>query len=161
MASRFEAYVQERVGELAKARRDKLKAALENEQAKIQKKSEKYLKAVEDGVEALIRKTVEQAKKDGCEITEGPAEAEVSLSEYAKGRIRDLLGLEQKYDFNLKDYVWGKSTVARKLQNDLMEFDNFCRKEARRIVVYKMDLGMKPEAFEKMLAEVAEKLKEA
>ena len=34
-------------------------------------------------------------------------------------------------------------------------------KEARRIVVYKMDLGMKPEKFEAMLAETAKKIQEA
>lgn len=159
MASRFETYVQERVEELAKARRDKLKAALENEEARLEKQYETYLKAVEDGVEALVRTIAKRAKKDGCKVKDAPDNVKDILSDYEKSKILTILGLQRKYAQNM--YMWPEGTVARKLQNDLMEFDNFCRKEARRIVVYKMDLGMKPEAFEKMLAEVAEKLKEA
>jgi hypothetical protein len=161
MASRFETYVNERVAELAKAKRDRLKAALEEEEARVEAQREKYLALVEDGVEKLVASVVAQARKDGCKVAKDLSEAEGQLSEYAKGKVRSVIGLQKEYDYDRHTNLWPKGTVARRLQDALMAFDAFCGKESRRIVVYKMDLNMKPDAFEAMLAEVAEKIKEA
>jgi urease gamma subunit len=155
--ARFESYVEERVAELAAARRAKFKAAYDAEVAKVERQRDRYLKAVEDGVEALVRKVVAQAAKDGCTVDE-TEDAKTFLSKYVKDKVREMVGLQTEYDYDVHERVWPEGTPARKAQDALKAFDELCAKEARRIVVYKMDLGMKPEAFEKMLAEVAEKI---
>ena len=155
--ARFESYVEERVAELAAGKRAKLKAAFDAEVAKVDRRRDKYLKAVEEGVEALVRKAVEQAKKDGCAVGE-TGEMTSCLSRYEKSAVSETLGLQPTYDYDTGERLWPEGTEVRKAQDALMKFDRLCEREAHRIVVYKMDLGMKPEAFEKMLAEVAEKI---
>lgn len=157
--ARFESYVEERVAELAAGKRAKLKAAFDAEVAKVNRQRDKYLKAVEEGVEALVRKTIEQAKKDGCAVGK-TSEMTSYLSSYAKNAVYEALGLHPtfNYDYDTGEKLWPEGTEVRKAQDALMEFNRLCEREAHRVVVYKMDLGMKPEAFEKMLAEVAEKI---
>lgn len=158
--ARFESYVEERVAELAAGKRAKLKAAFDAEVAKVNRRRDKYLKAVEEGVEALVRKIVEQARKDGCRVGE-TGEMTSCLSSYAKNAVNEALGLQTTFDSNTCRHLWPEGTAVRKAQDALMEFDRLCEREAHRIVVYKMDLmdlGMKPEAFEKMLAEISEKI---
>lgn len=155
--ARFESYVEERVAELAAGRRAKLKAAFDAEVAKVNRQRDKYMKAIDEGVKALVGKTVEQARKDGCRV-DGIDVAASYLSSYAKGAVNDAIGLHTVFDCAVGERLWPEGTAVRKAQDALMEFDRLCGREARRIVVYKMDLGMKPEAFEKMLAEVAEKI---
>lgn len=155
--ARFESYVEERVAELAAGKRAKLKAAFDAEVAKVDIQRDKYIKAVEEGVEALVRKIVEQARKDGYRV--GKTGATTSyLSSYAKNAVNEALGLQPVFDYGTGENLWPEGTAVRKAQDALMEFDRFCEREAYKVVVYKMDLGMKPEAFEKMLAEVAEKI---
>lgn len=155
--ARFESYVEERVAELAAGKRAKLKAAFDAEVAKINRQRDKYLKMVEGGVEALVRKTVEQAKKDGCAV--GKTDEMTShLSGYAKNAVNEALGLRPVFNYDTRENLWPEGTAVRKAQDALMEFDRLCEREVHRVVVYKMDLGMKLEAFEKMLAEVAEKI---
>lgn len=158
--ARFESYVEERVKELASAKRAKLKAAYDAEVAKVDRQCDKYLKAVEDGVEALVSKVVAQAKRDGCAVG-GPEDAKKAVeavSTCAKDRIRGLVGPRAEYDYKAGGYRWPEGTPVRGAQDALEAFDKLCAREARRLVVYKMDLGMKPEAFEKMLAEAAGKI---
>ena len=155
--ARFENYVEERVAELAAGKRAKLKAAFDAEVTKVNRQRDKYLKAVEEGVEALVRKIVEQAKRDGCVVGK-TGEMDSHLSGYAKNAVDEALGLQPIFDSNTCKHLWPEGTAVRKVQDALMEFDRLCEREAHRVVVYKMDLGMKPEAFEKMLAEIAEKI---
>jgi len=154
--ARFESYVEERVAELAAARRAKLKAALDAEVAKVERLRDKYQGMIEDGVEALVRKVVVQARRDGCDVQ--VEDAKIALSDHAKGAVRSAVGLQAKYDYGSGRNLWPEGSPARKAQDALEAFDELCAKEARRIVVYKKDLGMKPEAFEKMLREAAEKI---
>ena len=157
--SRFESYVEERVGEIAAKRRKKLQAAYDAEVEKTKKQSDKYLKMVVDGAEALIQKIVMQARKDGCLVNgKETKNVEVTLTNYVEGQVKSLIGLQLTYNYDLHENQWSAGTPARKAQDALREFDTMCAKEAKRIAVYKMDLGMKPEAFEKMLAEVAERI---
>ena len=155
--ARFESYVEERVGEIAAGRRAKLKAAYDAEVAKIKSQRDKYLKMVEVGVDALVRKVVAQAERDGCAVGE-TGDATGVLSNYVKDRVREVIGPQTEYDCDFRGNRWPEGTRVREAQDALEAFDALCEKEARRIVVYKMDLGMKPEAFEKMLAEAAEKI---
>ena len=155
--ARFESYVEERVADLAAGRRAKLKAAFDAEVAKVNGQRDKYMKAVEEGVEALVRETVERAKRDGCAVGKTDNAASY-LSSYAKNAVHEALGLQPTFNYDTRENLWPEGTEVRKAQDALMEFDRLCEREAHRVVVYKMDLGMKPEAFEKMLAEVAEKI---
>ena len=155
--ARFELYVEERVAELSAGRRAKLQAALDAEIEKVERQRDKYVKAIEDGVEALVRKVVGQARRAGCDVGETGV-ATSTLSVYAQGQVRDLVGPRTAYDYESGERLWPEGTPARKAQDALMAFDDLCAKEARRIVVYKMDLGMKPEAFEEMMANVAMKI---
>jgi hypothetical protein len=159
--ARFEEYVEERVAELAKPKRDRLEAALKEAEEALEKQRDKYVEMVREGVAKLVREVVAQAKKDGCKVSKDTGEAEEKLSRSAEDRVRQVVGLQKEYDYDRRASLWPKGTVARRLQDALMAFDAFCEKESRRIVVYKMDLNMKPDAFEAMLAEVAEKIKEA
>ena len=155
--ARFESYVEDRVAEIAAGRRAKLKAAFDAEVAKVGRQRDKYTKAAEEGVKALVRKIVEQARKDGCRVGETD-EATSYLSSYAKNAVDEALGLQPVFDSSTCKHLWPEGTEVRKAQDALMEFDRLCEREAHRVVVYKMDLGMKPEAFEKMLAEISEKI---
>ena len=158
--ARFEEYVEERVAELAKPKKDKLEAALKEAEEALEKQRDKYVKMVEDGIVKLVRDVVAQARKDGCKVSKDTEDAKDSLSSYAKDQVRKMVGLQKEYVSYGKER-WPKGTVARGIQDELDRFDAFCAKEARRIVVYKMDLGMKPEKFEAMLAETAKKIQEA
>lgn len=156
MANRFESYVEERISELASKRRAKLKAAYDAEVAKIDRRRDGYIKTIEDGVKALVQKVIAQAKKDGCHCHVDETDlAQTALSNYAKDLAVAAVGLKQTYEYASHEYRWPEGTAIREKQDALNAFDELCAKEARRIVVYKKDLGMKPEAFEKMMAEVA------
>ena len=158
--SRFECYVEERVMELAAPRRAKLQAAYDAEVRKIEEKSGRYLKLVEAGVEALVRKIFAKAKADGCVVKAEPGEFESALTCNLENKLKGALGLEARFEYESGRRVWPEGTPVRKAQDALEAFDALCAREAKRIVVYKMDLGMKPEAFERMLAEVAVKINE-
>ena len=153
--SRFECYVEERVKELTAPRRAKLQAAYDAEKARIDERFERYLATIRQGMDALVRKVFIKANADGCAIQVEPGEVEPALTCSLENRLKEALGLEAKFDYEKGGNVWPKGTPVRKAQDALEEFDELCGREARRIVVYKMDLGMKPEAFERMLAEAA------
>ena len=156
--ARFESYVEERVKELAAPRRAKLQAAYDAERARIDERFGKYAETIQQGVDALVRKVFIKANADGCAIQVEPGEFEPALTCSLENRLKEALGLEAKYDYEKGGNVWPKGTAVRRAQDALEGFDELCAREARRIVVYKMDLGMKPEAFEKMLAEAAERI---
>lgn len=159
--SRFECYVEERVKELAAPRRAKLQAAYDAEKAQVDERFDRYVEMVQQGIDALIRKVFIKANADGCAIQVGPGEVEPALTCRLKDQLKDALGLSAKFVYEEGRRVWPKGTQVRKAQDALEAFDELCAREARRIVVYKMDLGMKPEKFEAMLAETAKKIQEA
>jgi len=152
--SRFESFVEERVKELAASRRAMLKAALDAEEAKIDAKFEKYTSMIQQGISALTQKVFAKAEADGCDVQDR-SEVDDSLANWLKDKLKAALGFEKKYDYGKCRHLWPEGTAVRKAQDALDEFDALCEKEARRIVVYKMDLGMKPEKFEAVLAETA------
>lgn len=156
--SRFECYVEERVKELAAPRRAKLQAAYDAKKAEVDERFGRYAEMIQQGVDALVRKVFAKAKADGCAIQIEPGEVEPALTCRLKDQLKDALGLSTKFVYEEGRHVWPKETPVRKAQDALEAFDELCEKEARRIVVYKMDLGMKPEAFEAMLAETAKLL---
>ena len=159
--SRFECYVEERVKELAAPRRAKLQAAYDAEKARIDERFEGYLATIRQGMDALVRKVFAKAKADGCNIQIEPGEAiEPALTCSLENRLKEALGLGTVYNYEKGGNVWPKGTPVRKAQDALEAFDALCAREARRIVVYKMDLGMKPEALEKTMAEAAIRINE-
>lgn len=153
--ARFESYVEERVKEIAAPRRAKLQAAYDAEKAKVDARFETYLATIRRGADALVRKVFAKAEADGCALRGSPEEFDASPTGGLEGRLRYALGLGAIYDYEKRGDVWPEGTPVRKAQDALEAFDGLCEKEARRIVVYKMDLGMKPEKFEAMLAETA------
>ena len=156
--ARFEEYVEERVKELAAPRRAKLQAAYDAEKAEIDGRFDKYVEMIRQGVDALIRKVFAKAKADGCAVRIEPGEVEPALTCSLENKLKEALGLSAKFVYEEGRRVWPEGTPVRKAQDALEAFDAICAREAKRIVVYKMDLGMKPEAFEKMMAEVALKI---
>lgn len=153
--ARFESYVEERVKEVAAPRRAKLQAAYDAEKARIDERFGKYTEMIRQGVDALVRKVFAKANADGCAIQVEPGEVEPALTCSLENKLKEALGLEAKYDYEKGGYAWPKGTAVCRAQDALEAFDGLCEKEVRRIVVYKMDLGMKPEKFEAMLAETA------
>jgi hypothetical protein len=152
--SRFESFVEERVNELAAPRRAVLKAAYDAEKAKIDAKLEKYTSMIQQGISALTQKVFAKAEADGCDVQDR-SEVDDSLANWLKEKVKTALGLEPRYDYDAREHRWPEGTAIRKAKAALDEYNALCRREARRIVVYKMDLGMKPEKFEAMLAETA------
>ena len=155
--ARFESYVEERVGELAAPKRAVLKAAFDAEKAKIDAKLEKYTSMLQQGIYALTQKAFAKAEADGCDIQD-KSEIDVSLTSWLKDKLKTALGLEARYDYATRKYWWPEGSAIRKAKDALDEYDALCHREARKITVYKMDLGMKPEKFEAMLAESAKLL---
>lgn len=153
--ARFESYVEERVKEVAAPRRAKLQAAYDAEKAQVDERFDRYAEMIRQGVDALVRKVFIKANADGCAIQVGPGEVEPALTCRLKDMLKDALGLSAKYVYEERRRVWPKGTPVRRAQDALEAFDALCTREAKRIVVYKMDLGMKPEAFERMMAEAA------
>lgn len=155
--SRFESYVEERVRELAAPRRAVLKAAYDAEKAKIDAKFEKYTSTLQQGIYALTQKIFAKAEADGCAIQD-KSEIDASLTNWLKDKLKAALGFEARYDYEAREHRWPEGSAIRKAKDALDEYDALCRRESRKITVYKMDLGMKPEKFEAMLAESAKLL---
>ena len=155
--ARFESYVEERIRELAAPRRAVLKAAYDAEKARIDVAFEKYVSMIQQGVSAITQKVFTKAGADGYAVQD-KSEIDVSLAGWLKDRLKDAIGLEARYDYNTRRYWWPEGTAIRKAKDALDEYDALCCREARKITVYKMDLGMKPEKFEALLAESAKLL---
>lgn len=155
--SRFESYVEERVRELAAPRRAVLKAAYDAEKAKIDAKFEKYTSMLQQGIYALTQKVFAKAEADDCAIQD-KSEFDASLTNWLKDKLKTALGFEARYDYETREYQWPEGSAIRKAKAALDEYNALCLRESRKITVYKLDLGMKPEKFEAMLAESAKLL---
>lgn len=155
--ARFESYVEERVRELAAPRRAVLKAAFDAEKAKIDAKFGKYVSMLQQGISALTQKVFAKAEADGCAVRDR-SEIDDSLTARLNDKLKTALGAEARYDYDTREYRWPEGSAIRKAKDALDEYDALRHREARKITVYKMDLGMKPEKFEAMLAESAKLL---
>lgn len=151
---RFEAFVRERVVEMTSAERARLAKALEEEEARIAALKQKYYRVLVDGVAKTVEKLIADAKKNGVDVNEEYLrDAPAHITDLS--RMSDFFGPRQYSERRERDdrYVrfWPKGSEARARQDALERFDDKVESAVRRIVVYKMDLGLKPDAFEDLL----------
>ncbi len=157
--ARFESYVRETLADGVKERRAALKKAFDDEKAKIEAKLAALKEVADAAVEAANAKIDAMARKWGWTVREGSDPAlkpdrcfgSSCSTRYDEARTE----YERGGNWSEYSYVCGK---VREAQLALREFDAAVEKAARRLVVCKMDLHMKPEAFDKMMADAIAKL---
>ncbi len=155
--ARFESYVRETLADGVKERRAALKKAFDDEKAKIEAKIAALEEIATEAVKAANAKIDATARKWGWTVREDsdPAlHADRSFGSSCSSRF-DAARTQYEYDRGEHSYVCGK---VREAQLALREFDAAVEKAARRLVVCKMDLHMKPDAFDKMMADAIAKL---
>lgn len=160
---RFEKYVRDTIAEGVKARRDKLVKAYEDEAKKVDAKVEALRNAVKDALEDVSSLVDNMAKKWGWKVNES------CIKDQAIS-INDVYGFstfDRRYDIAVKEYIvdsnrngrhFYKNGKAGDVYRALKEFDEKVEKAANRLIVSKMDLGMKVDEFDKMIAEAIAKL---
>lgn len=160
---RFEKYVRDTIAEGVKARRDKLVKAYEDEAKKVDAKVEALRNAVKDALEDVSSLVDNMAKRWGWKVNE-------SCIKDQAVRTNDVYSIiDRRYDIAVKDYILDSNRNGRNFYKNgkagdayraIKEFDEKVEKAATRLVVAKMDLGMKVDAFDKMIAEaIAELMK--
>lgn len=155
--SRFEAYVRETLAEAVKPRRDELEKAVKDAEADIKEKVKALNRIAKKGIDALNAQLDRVAtEKFGWKVDgEDPCPAvvlpngTVNASRYAEA--------DAEYNYALGRRAY-KNGPAKKASAALFGFDGAVEKAATRLVVCKMDLHMKPEAFDKAMADAVAKL---
>lgn len=160
---RFEKYVRDTIAEGVKARRDKLVKAYEDEAKKVDAKVDALRNAIKDALEDVSSLVDNMAKQWGWKVNKS----------YAKNQavsISDVYGssdLGRRYDISVKEYIVDSDRDGRYFYMNgkagdaycaLKDFDEKVEKAATRLVVSKMDLGMKVDEFDKLIAETIAKL---
>lgn len=158
--SRFDRYVRETLADETKARRDELKAAVDEAIADLDAKEKAFQEIADEACAEADRKIRALAKKWGWKTVPGTEESRIvepySLRNGLSKTFADLCTNYERVNGVYADrYVGGPVAVA---QRKLAEFDEAVEKAARRLVVVKKDLGMKAEAFDKAMAEAVAKL---
>ena len=147
--SRFEVYVRETLAEGVKARRDALQKAFDDEKAKIKKRIDTLKEIMDEGLKALNAKIDAQAKKWGWTVDEStnPAVEPCNFTGNCNTRFPEA---RTEYDYGRgSHFVTGAVKAA---EDALSDFDEKVKKAGRRLVVCKVDLHMKPQEFDKMMA---------
>jgi hypothetical protein len=154
--SRFERYVKAQVHELTKAKRDELEKRVEEIDAQIETQINTLREIADEGLRELNARIDAQATKFGWHVKAGsdPVVEANNFSGECHDRYRELV-TEYDYDNHRKVYMSGP---AREAEQALEDFDESVEKAATRLVVLKMDLGMKADAFDAAVAEAVEKL---
>ena len=153
--SRFESYVRETLADGVKERRAALKKAFDDEKAKIEAKLSALEEIAKEGIQAINAKIDATARKWGWAVLED-SDPVLSPPHFFKSTCSDRFDAartQRDYSDSWSSgsyYVCGK---VREAQLALREFDAAVEKTARRLVVCKMDLHMKPDAFDKMMAD--------
>ena len=156
--ARFESYVRETLADGVKERRAALKKAFDDEKAKIEAKLAALEEIATEAVKAANAKIDATAKKWGWTVREDSDPAFRPDRSFRSSCSSRFDAVREEYDHSeggRYSYVCGK---VREAQLALREFDAAVEKAARRLVVCKMDLHMKPEAFDKMMADAIAKL---
>lgn len=157
--ARFESYVRETLADGVKERRAALKKAFDDEKAKIEAKLAALEEIATEAVKAANAKIDAQARKWGWTVREDSDPAFRSDRSFRSSCSSRFDAARTQYErgdsWSEHSYVCGK---VREAQLALREFDAAVEKAARRLVVCKMDLHMKPEAFDKMMADAIAKL---
>ena len=154
--SRFERYVKAQVHELTKAKRDELEKRVEQERAKIDTQIAALREIAEEGLKGLNARLDAQAKKFGWHVKAGedPLVEANNFDGECHDRYKEL---RTSYDYDTHKSLY-QSGPVHDAEQDLAKFDEAVEKAATRLVVLKMDLGMKADAFDAAVAEAVEKL---
>lgn len=156
--SRFDKYVRETLADGVKERRAALKKAFDDEKAKLEAKFAALKEIADEGVRATNAKIDATAKKWGWTIREDSdpvLQPGRCFGNNVGDRFEEAHMQYEPGNWDRSVYVTGK---VREAQLALAAFDAAVEKAARRLVVCKMDLHMKPDAFDKMMAEAIAKL---
>lgn len=154
---RFEAYVRERVQDMTAAKREKLAQKLTEEERLVEDVKRRYKKMLEKAWRDAVGKVADAADKNGDPIDKSWL-LEFMTPHDIERITTNAFGVKTTFDYDTRRTVWAEGTEVRRAQDALAKFDEDVEKAVRRIVVYKMDLGLKPDAFEKLLEETVEKL---
>ena len=148
--SRFERYVRSTLREKTQAHRDALKAKFDAEKAKIDAKIKALEEIATEGLKALNAKIDAQAKKFGWHVRNG-ADPVLDTGRNFPGSA------QSRYEEAATEYDYGvgshyKTGPVREAEDAVKAFDAEIEKAAVRLVVCKVDLHMKPQEFDKMMA---------
>ena len=155
--SRFERYVREQVKGMVEPVRAELQGKLDAEGARVEKLVDRAWgliasaveKGVKDAVAFLSDKDIPRSGKSSDEIVREISN-HLSIYSFQKTVLR-----YRSYYCDILD--WGEGSKAREYADRLEAIDNFVKHEVDRLVVYKKDLGMKAEDFDRELAAVRER----
>lgn len=159
---RFEAFVRERMNDLVKAKREALQKKYDDEVEKVGKVLKKYQDMAAKGAGKLLETIVAKAAGDGYAADEdylkdARGNLEAKLDRMLDG-VFPHLHAESVYEGDRWQPRWPDGSAAEDARKALAAFDAGVEKAVRKLVVYKMDLGLKPEKFEEMLAAAAKEL---
>ena len=160
--TRFEKFVEDQLDVLVKPERDRLVAALRAEEAAVEKVKSAYNALADEAAESFVAQVAAKAARDGdaLERKEERDNAVKNIKYAMHSAVNQMLAAVDTY-YEDGHYVWPEGTAARKAQDALEDFDETVQKTRVKLVVYKKDLGMRPQEFENMLAEAAREILEA
>lgn len=153
--SRFERYVREQLKELTKDRRAELEKAYEYAKQAVDGKLSDLRKIADAGLKAINAKLDAAARKFGWHVDE-TAVPVAELTSFSSNCGKRYEEAATGYDYGIGQYY--VNGEVRKAKKALDDFDAAVEKAATRLVVVKMDLGMKAEAFDRAMAEAVAKL---
>ena len=154
--SRFERYVRAQLEEQTAAKRAALEEAYRVEVARIETKVKALEEIATEGLKALNAKIDAAARKMGWHVDEkGDPVVETGRS-FSSACGHRFVEAQSKYDY--PHGTTYKNGPAKEARDALDAFDAAVKKAATRLVVVKMDLGMKADAFDKALADAVAKL---
>lgn len=154
--ARFESYVRETLADGVKERRAALKKAFDDEKAKIEAKLAALEEIATEAVKALNAKIDAAARKMGWHVNEGGDPAVELGRNFGSACGSRFVEAASEYDY--PHGTTYKNGPAKEARDALDAFDAAVEKAATRLVVVKMDLGMKADAFDKAVADAVAKL---
>lgn len=154
--SRFERYVRAQLKEQTAAKRAALEEAYKVEVARIKTKVKALEEIATEGLKALNAKIDAAARKMGWHVNEGSDPAVELRRNFGSACGYRFAEAQTEYDYSRGSTY--KNGPAKEAEDALDAFDAAVDKAATRLVVVKMDLGMKADAFDKALADAVAKL---
>ena len=154
--SRFERYVRAQLKEQTAAKRAALVEAYRVEVARIETKVKALEEIATEGLKALNAKIDAAARKMGWHVNEGSDPAVETGRSFGSACGHRFVEAQSEYDYTHGTTY--RNGPAKEARDALDAFDAAVEKAATRLVVVKMDLGMKADAFDKALADAVAKL---
>lgn len=154
--SRFERYVRAQLKEQTAAKRAALEEAYKVEVARIETKVKALEEIATEGLKALNAEIDAAARKMGWHVNEESDPAVELGRSFDSACGYRFVEAQTEYDYPRGSTY--KNGPAKEARDALDAFDASVEKAATRLVVVKMDLRMKADAFDKALADAVAKL---